>query len=132
MALRGVSQANLDMAVLQDTKCIYGIYTHELSGYSVVSMGAFIRHCDRVAVFYCVSLRFSIKAVQQFGTNVVRFHFVKGEQKWYIIGCYFSPDDGLTIECVLVDFGKRPRWSELMVTGNFNADLTVPEGAEQD
>ena len=28
--------------------------------------------------------------------------------------------------------GKRPRWSELLVAGNFNADLTGPEGADQD
>ena len=28
--------------------------------------------------------------------------------------------------------GKRPFWSKLLVAGNFNADLTVPEVAEQD
>ena len=38
MALRGMSQANLDLVVLQDTKFIYGVYTHELAVYSVVSI----------------------------------------------------------------------------------------------
>ena len=28
--------------------------------------------------------------------------------------------------------GKRPYWSELLVTNNFNTDLTGPEGGEQD
>ena len=28
--------------------------------------------------------------------------------------------------------GNRPRWSELLVAGNFNAELTGPEGAERD
>ena len=130
--LRGVSQANLDMVVLQDTKFIYGVYTHELAGYSVVSMGALIRHCGGVAVFYRGTPRFSVKVLQQFGTNVVIFHLVKGEQQWYIIGCYLSPDHASTIECVLVDVGNRPLWSELLVAENFNADLTGPEGAERD
>ena len=132
MALRGVSQANLDLVVLQDTNFIYGVYTHELASYSVVSMGAPIRHCSGVAVFRRVLPRFSVKALQQFGTNVVIFHLVKGGQQWYIIGCYLFPNEASTIECVLVVVGKLPCWSELLVAGNFNADLTGPEGAEQD
>ena len=50
--MMGVSQANLDLVVPQDTKFTYGVYTHELDGYSVVSMGALIQYCDRVVVFY--------------------------------------------------------------------------------
>ena len=132
MALRGVSQANLDLVVLEDTKFIYCVYTHELAGYSVVSMGALIRHCGGVEVFHHVPPRFSVKALQQFGTNVVRFHIVKGEQQWYIIGCKLFLNDASTIECVLVAVGERPRWSKLMVAVNFNDDLTGPEGSEQD
>ena len=30
LALRGVSQSNLDLVVLQDTKFIYGVYTYRL------------------------------------------------------------------------------------------------------
>ena len=78
MALRGISQSNLDLVVLQDTKFTYGVYTCKSDGYSVVSMGALIQHCDRVAVFYRVPSQFSVKALQHFGTNVVRFHLVKG------------------------------------------------------
>ena len=66
-----MSQANLDLVVLQDTKFIYGVYTHELAVYSVVSVGALIRYCGGALVFYHVLSQFSIKALQQFGTNVV-------------------------------------------------------------
>ena len=71
MALRGVSQANLDLAVLQDKKFTYGVYTCESDSYSVVSMGAPILHCGVVVVFYRVPSQFSVKALQQFGTNAV-------------------------------------------------------------
>ena len=70
--------------------------------------------------------------LQQFGTNVVIFHMVKGGQQWYIIGCYLFPNHSSTIEYVLVAVVKLPRWSELLVAGNFNADIMGPEGAEQD
>ena len=83
-------------------------------------------------MFYRVPPRFSVKALQQFGTNVVRLHLVKGEHQWYIIRCYLSPVDASTIECVLVAVVKRHRWTELLVALNFNTDITGPEGAEQD
>ena len=127
-----MSQANLDLVVLQDTNFIYGVYTHELASYSVVYMGAPIRHCSGVAVFRRVLPRFSVMALQQFGTNVVRFQLMTRERQWYIVGCYLSPDDTLTIDCFLVAVRKRPRCSELLVAGNFNSNLTGPEGAERD
>ena len=95
--LRGVSQANLDKAVLQYTKFIYGVYTCESDGYSVVSMGATIRHCGGVVVFYRVPSQFYVKALQQFGTNVVILYLVTRERQWYIIGCYLFPNYALTI-----------------------------------
>ena len=81
-------------------------------------------------VFYRVPLQFSVKALQQFGTNVVRLQLMTRECQWYIIGCYLSPNDASTIKCVLVAAGERPRWSKLLVDGNFNAELTGPEGAD--
>ena len=103
-----------------------------MAGYSVVSMGVPIQYCDRVAVFYRVLPCFYIKALQQFVPNVVRFQMVKGERQYYIFGCYLSPNDALNIDCVLAAVGKRPRWSELLVAGNFKYDPTSPEGADRD
>ena len=81
-----MAQDNLDMVVLKDKKFTYGVYTCKSAGYSVVSMGTLIRHCSRVTAFYRVMPRFSVKAMQQFGNNVIRFRLIKGEQKWYIVG----------------------------------------------
>ena len=88
--------------------------------------------CCGLSVFYRVPPRFSVKALQKFRTNTVRFQLMTRERQWYIVGCYLSPNDASTIECVLVAVGKLPRWSELLVAGNFNADLTSPEGEERD
>ena len=68
-----MAHANLDLGVLQDMKFIYGVYTLEFSRYSVVSMGAPIRHYGGVAVFYRVLTRFYVKALHQFRPNIFRF-----------------------------------------------------------
>ena len=132
MALRWMAQGNLELGVLQDKKLTYGVYTRELAGYSVVSMVAPNRHCGGVAVFYGVLPQFSVMALQQFRIIIVRFHMMTRERQWYIVGCYLYPDDASNSECVLAAVRKRPRWSELLVAGNFKSDLTFPEGADRD
>ena len=51
-ALRGVSSANMDLGILQETNLTDVIYTRGLSGYSVVATDAPSRHRGGVAIFY--------------------------------------------------------------------------------
>ena len=50
-ALQGMSQANMDMGILQETKLTDGIYTRRSAGYSVIAMNAPIQHRGGVALF---------------------------------------------------------------------------------
>ena len=40
LALQGMSQANMDLGIFQETKCTDGIYTRESVGYRVVATDA--------------------------------------------------------------------------------------------
>ena len=51
-ALRGMSQANMDLGIFQETKCRDGIYTRESTRYRVVATDAPRRHRGGVALFY--------------------------------------------------------------------------------
>ena len=44
------------------------------------------------------------------------------------MGCYINPDDDSTLEDVAAAISRRPCGDELMVVGNFNANLEKPEG----
>ena len=101
MALRGVSQANMDLGIFQDTKFTDVIYTRGSDGYIVVATDAPRQHRGGVAVFYLPEPHFVVEAVQQFRTNVVVFHLATGERRWYIVVCYLARDDTLTIESVV-------------------------------
>ena len=100
-ALQGMTQANMDLGIFQETKCTEGIYTRASAGYSVVATDAPSRNRGKVAVFYRPSPHFLVEAVRQFGPNVVGFQMELGARRWYIIGCYLTTDDTLTIESIV-------------------------------
>ena len=93
MALRGMSQANMDLGILQETKLTYGIYTRRLAGYSVIATDAPSRHRGGVALFYRSEPHFVVEAVEKFGPNVLGFQLATGERRWYILGVYIAPED---------------------------------------
>ena len=51
-ALWGMSQANMDLGILQETKLMDGIYTRWSAGYGVVAMDKPIRHRGGVEIFH--------------------------------------------------------------------------------
>ena len=127
-ALRGMSQANMDLGILQETKLTDAIYTRGSAGYSLIATDAPGQHHGGVALFYCSTPHFVVEAVERCGTNVMGFQVATGERRWYIIGAYIAPEDDETMERVVAAIGKKPRGGELMVTGDSNANIKAPEG----
>ena len=84
-ALKGMSQANMDLRIFQETKLADGIYTHGSAGYSAVATYTTSRHRGRVLVFHRPPPRFVVEAVQQIGPNVVSFQLETWEWQWYIV-----------------------------------------------
>ena len=130
-ALRGMFQANMDLGILQETKCTDGIYTRESARYCIISMDAPSRHRSGVALFYRPSPLFVVEAVRQYGPNAMRFELATGARKWYIIGCYLAPNDTSTIESVDAALKDRPKGTTLVVAGDLNMVLEDPENDQR-
>ena len=62
-AVRVVSQANMDLGIFQETKVTDGIYTRGYAGYNLIAMGAPIRHCGVIEVFYRPAPYFMVESV---------------------------------------------------------------------
>ena len=131
-ALWGMSQANMDLDILQETKLTDGIYTRGSAGYSVVAMDAPIRHCGGVAIFHWTAPHFAVEAVRKYGPNVIGFQLATGARRWYIVGCYLARDDTLTIDRVVEALRDRPKGAELLVVGDLNTNLAAPEGDKRE
>ena len=100
-ALRGMSQANMDLGIFQETNLTDGLFTPRSAGYSIVATNVPIRHRGGVTVFYRLAPHFAVEAIQKFSPNLVGFQLAKGERRWYIVGCYLAPDDTSTIDSVV-------------------------------
>ena len=79
-------------------------------------------------MFYPPSPQYAVEEIHQFGTNIVSFQLEMGEQKWYIIRCYLSPDDISMIESAVKAIKECPRGAELLVVGDFKVKLEDPQG----
>ena len=64
-ALRGMSQANMDLGILQENKLTNGVYTCGSAGNKVIATDAPSRHCGGVALFYRPTPRFTVEAVEK-------------------------------------------------------------------
>ena len=80
-ALRGMSQANMDLGIFQEKKLTDGIYTRGSAGYSVVATDTSSRHRGGVAIFHRPAPHFVVEAVQQFEPNVIGFQPATGAQR---------------------------------------------------
>ena len=85
VALQGMSQANMDLVILRETKRADGVYTRGSAGYSVIATDAPSRHRGGVAIFYRSEPHFVVEAVEKFGPNVIGFQLATGARRWYIV-----------------------------------------------
>ena len=127
-ALRGISQANMDLGIFQETKLTDGIYTRGLDEYSVGVTDAPSLNRGGVAISHRPAPHFVVEAVKQFGPNVIWFQLATGVQQWYIVRCYLAPDDTSTIERFVKALKERPKGTELIVAGDLNINFAAPEG----
>ena len=70
---------------------------------------------------------FTLEAFRLQGPNVVSFQLETGGQRWHVVGFYIAPDNALTIEDVITVTIKWFRGADILVAGDFNADLAEPE-----
>ena len=99
-ALHRMSQANIDLGVLQQTKLYRGIYAQESAGYRVMVSYDPSQHRGSVDIFYWESPHFAVESYQHPGLNVISFHLKTGAQNWFFVGRYPDLDDS----CPLIAF----------------------------
>ena len=127
-ALRGMSQANMDLGILQETKITNGVYTRGSAGYKVIATDAPSRHRGGVALFYRLTPHFVVEAVERCGPNVMVSQVATGARRWHIVRAYIALEDKVTMETVINAIGHKPPGAELMLARDFNVDILAPEG----
>ena len=87
-----------------------------------------ISHRSGVTVFYRKVGHFTLEALCLHVPNVVSFQMATGHQRCHVVGCYITTDDESTIEDAVAAISRQHQGSDILVAGNYNADLEVSEG----
>ena len=78
-------------------------------------------------MFYRKAEHFTLEALCLHGPKVASFQLAPRGKRWYVVSCYIAPDNASTIEAVVAATSQKPCGADLLVIGNFNADLESPE-----
>ena len=98
------------------------------AGYRVLAADMPSRHPWVVAVFYWYLPHFKFEYFRPHGRNMMSFQMDSDKRRWFIVGCYLSPYNASNIERVITNIINSTHRAELLVDGNSNIDLAVPEG----
>ena len=69
---------------------------------------------------------------QHFAVEALQLNVLVGGCRWNVVVCYLIQNNASTLERVVAAIGQHPRGTEILFTGDFNADLAVPDGKERD
>ena len=126
-ALQGLSQANLDLGVFQQTKVTDRVHTCASAGYHVFENQYFKPEIRGVDVIYWDTPHFQVEALQTHGPNMLIFQVASGGQCWFIFRCYIAPYDTVTMKLVVAAIDQCPCGAAIMVDREFNTNLEAPE-----
>ena len=123
-----MSQANVDMVLLQDNNIMNRCYAQESAYFCVVVSDALSRHHWGVALFYKYLLRFAVEAHQHHSLKFISLQMVTGGQRWHMVVCYFVPHGASTLESAIAATVHIPRGADILVVGDYNTDLESTDG----
>ena len=135
-AARALKAANVDIAVVQETKFLDTDFaTKWWAGYEIKTAAAGTTSCGGVALLAQKNDWARVENAKGVGTNVLSFELVlKKEERFFVVGCYFPPFDKegkaqWLVEQVLRD---KPAGSMPLVIGDLNANLDAPRSRREE
>ena len=129
-AAKGMNAANVDIAVLQETKLTGEAYTRNSSGYFITATDA-ASSPGQGGIALCWredNERFEVEEVRKRGVNVISCQLVTGRERLFIVGCYIPPDDLTALESVRAEWQRCPGNCKPLLLGDLNINLDQPFG----
>jgi hypothetical protein len=116
----------VNLGILLETKLTGGIYTRNLSGYSVVAFNAPSAHQGGIALFWRANKTYKVKDWRICGPNMLSFVIVMGSQRFYAVGCYIPPTNLSTLAQVEQALNEFPQGHTPLLIGDLNFNLRTP------
>jgi hypothetical protein len=98
----------VDLGILLETKVTDGIYTQNLSGYSITALNAPSAHQGGIALFWQPNKSYEVENWRIHGPNMLTFVLVTGSQHFFAVGCYIPPNNLGTLAMIKQAWNKCP------------------------
>ena len=135
-AARALKNANVDIAVVQETKILDPAFaTKEWAGYEIKSTASGSTSCGGVALLARKSEWVTVENAKPIGTNVLSFELILNEEeRFFAVGCYLAPSDkeGEARRLVAQALRDKPAGTMPLVIGDLNANLDAPRSREEE
>ena len=131
-ALRALESLEVDIAILTEAKLTKGIYTRGGRGYQVLATDAASAHQGGVALCHRQSDHFEVEETRTHGPNVISFHLMTGDTRYYVVGAYVPPSDLGTLDHIRDAMKQCPAGSSPILLGDLNINLRHPKDERQE
>ena len=108
-ACRALKSADVDIAVLQETKLTGGVHTRNTSGYGIVASKIISISHGRVALVWRKHGESKVEETQIMHANGLTFQLVVGAVRLFVVGYHIPPFNLTTLEHVRNALSQRPK-----------------------
>jgi hypothetical protein len=125
-ALQAMEAMGVNLGVFLETKLTGGIYTQNMSGYSVITPDAPSVHQGGIALFWRANKMYEVKDWRICGPKVLSFVVVTGSQRFYVVRCYIPPTNLSTLPKIKQALNEKPKGHTPLLIGDLNVNLCAP------
>ena len=126
-AAKVLRQMGVGCCVLTKTKLTDDRYPKHVSGYHVIASKATSPHQGGVAILWEAEHRdFEVEAVQVRTPNLLTFHLVTGEERYFVMGVYIPPTDTTGVDDLRAAWASCPDTCKPLLLGGLNINLRDP------
>ena len=124
---KGLVQMGVDVAVLTEMKITDDRYPHLTSVYKVLSSKAASRHQGGIALLWKENHPgVEVEAAQILTPNLLTFQLVMGDEQYYCMGVYISPNNSMGVEDLRSAWDACPDGCIPIILGDLNIDFGTP------
>ena len=116
----------VDLGILLETKVTDGIYTQNLSGYSITALNAPSAHQGGIALFWQPNKSYEVENWRIHGPNMLTFVLVTESQQFFAVGCYIPPIHLGTLVMIKQAWNECPHGHTPILLGDLNINLRSP------
>ena len=132
-AAKGLRHMGAGCCILTETKLTNDRYPKTVSGYCVILLKAMSPQQSWVALLWEEGHQdFEVEAVTIASPNLLTFHLVTGEERYFVMGTYIPSADTTGVDDLRTAWAASPTNCKPLLLGDLNTDFRNPRTEQEE